>query len=476
MNYDYRVKDRDYFECSGTARMWFRLHPFEPSWPHQLRGIYHADAIDYRVRVLGCTDVPDPHRVCTAPGQPETRGRMEIGPVGRFGVDMLGAPGGTFSFIPLVPELSFLTLADEIRHDNTTPLTCVDLGPGGGQGTSEWSLPVIGDIRPWSHEECDNPLRHSACTPATMCQGATGDQHRDCLLHPERYAVIPFEGSERVVTSTGGVDVTIGYRWEVCCGCGEPPSGPPPEMSQDPCGDLGIQRGQMQVAVDTSALLRRRLKPHRVAYDRAKQQASQYRPDFDFVARSCAGWDIAVMLTQALFGGVGAAEGLGPTEGAQAFSKLMSLVEGVLEQDPTLPLTMFLSAAEELEVAGETALEVKLLGIEGWTASGVIDTVGTVTDGALEFLSRDEIQTQRDRLEDCTDTPLVAGITFDDARRYLDYAEEAARELSEILPLMTRIEQSDTAIYNAWHAYHRACLDYAACTGRDPAVCNPPPP
>jgi hypothetical protein len=41
---------------------------------------------------------------------------------------------------------------------------------------------------------------------------------------------------------------------------------------------------------------------------------------------------------------------------------------------------------------------------------------------------------------------------------------------------MTRIEQSDTDIYNKWANYHRACLQYAECKGLDPAVCNPPPP
>ena len=71
---------------------------------------------------------------------------------------------------------------------------------------------------------------------------------------------------------------------------------------------------------------------------------------------------------------------------------------------------------------------------------------------------------------------MVAGVTFDGAREYLNHAEAAVRELSQALPLMTRIEQSDTDIYNKWHDYHRACLDYAACSGRDPAVCNPPPP
>jgi len=230
------------------------------------------------------------------------------------------------------------------------------------------------------------------------------------------------------------------------------------------------------VAVDTSAALRRLLKPHMDKYLFEKEQARQWRNDFEYVSNSCAGWDIAVMLTEALFGGTGAAEGLGPTEGAQAFSKLLSIIQAVIEQDPTIPLTAFLGAAEDLEVAGETALEVSLLGIEGFTASEVIDTVNTIAGGALEFLNSGEVQAQRERLEDCTDVPLVAGVTFDGAREYLNHAEAAARELSQILPLMTRIEQSDTDIYNKWHQYHQACVQYAQCSGRDPRVCNPPPP
>ena len=484
IEYDYSIADRHYQRCSGSARMWFHLYPAPLAWPYRLGGPWLSDAITYRLKLHGCTDLPDQWgEVCTGPPQDEVRARAVIGTVGAGGVEPIaGADWGPVSFDPLVPELYFVTLPDAIRHDpSLTPITCVL--PGGG-GSSSWGLQVIGRITAWGNAPCDSDSHAAAaCVQPTLCTDATDpEQKRDCAAHPDRYAVIPFTGSQRAVTTeSAGVGVpgtvqTWDLRWKVCCGCGEPPSGPPPEMSQDPCGDLGAYRGRMQVAVDTSAALRRLLKPHMDKYLFEKEQARQWRNDFEYVSNSCAGWDIAVMLTEALFGGTGAAEGLGPTEGAQAFSKLLSIIQAVIEQDPTIPLTAFLGAAEDLEVAGETALEVSLLGIEGFTASEVIDTVNTIAGGALEFLNSGEVQAQRERLEDCTDVPLVAGVTFDGAREYLNHAEAAARELSQILPLMTRIEQSDTDIYNKWHQYHQACVQYAQCSGRDPRVCNPPPP
>ena len=89
---------------------------------------------------------------------------------------------------------------------------------------------MIADVRTHADEECSNPV-HSACVAPTVCVEAPDDQRRDCILHPDRYAVIPFSGSGRVGdASPGGTDVTTDRKWEVCCGCGEPPSGPPPEL------------------------------------------------------------------------------------------------------------------------------------------------------------------------------------------------------------------------------------------------------
>ncbi len=443
-------------DCRGRAEFWFDLVPhFSAKWPGSLYSGHEATEIVYDLKIHGCTPV-SAFEACSAPGMSASGTARSTGPL-----DSL-----SMSFYALNPALTFEVLPDEIERRLTTPITCRN-------GTGNWSLQPSNGIRP--HAAGDVGVPH---VQATLCHGTIDEaQQRDCVLHPARYAVVPFRGeqfSHRPWTSDAFNEETL--RWDVCCGCGQPPSGPPPEFSRDPCGDLGIQRGQMQIAVDYSALLRRELRPHLDRFQHEKQQAAQYRNDFEYVSNSCAGWDIAVVLTEALFGGLGAAEGLGPTEGAQAFSKLMSLIQAVIDQDPTFPLTAFLGAAEELEVAGETALEVTLLGIEGFTTSGVIDTVGSITDGALEFLQAGEVQAQRERLEDCTDVPLVAGVTFDGAREYLDHAEAAAREMSAILPLMTRIEQSDTEIYNTWHAYHRACLQYAECSDLDPAVCNPPPP
>jgi hypothetical protein len=476
LNYDYRVKDREYSVCKGRARLWFRLHPVDRSWPAQLYGMYHADAIDYRLVNQGCTDVPDPHQVCTAPQQPEIRGRVVIGPIGQFGVDMLGAPGGTASFTPIEPELSLLTLPEEIRSGAKTPLTCRDLSTG-TSSTGEWVMPVIADVRTFADEECSNPMRLSACVAPTVCTDASEGQRRDCYLRPARYAVIPFEGHEQVTTSVGGTDVTLGYRWEVCCGCGEPPSGPPPELSQDPCGDFAQYVDRLRLAIDQAALRRAQLKTHWDRFQQEKHQAEQYYSDFKLVSNSCLGWDVAMMLAEAMLGGAGTGgvEALAPPEGAAAFAKLYTFIKAALEEDPTVILTSFLGAAEELEVGGEAALEVTLFNTEGFTASGVWDTVSTIHDAGQLYFTAEDAAARRERLEDCTDVPLVSHLVLEGARDHLDHLEAALREVPEMGRLTTLVEQADTEIVQKWHEYYSACLNYAACSGRDPAGCRPPP-
>jgi hypothetical protein len=224
IEYSYAYKDREFHRCSGTAQLWFRLHTLPNQWPYELRTVWQSDAITYRLLNDGCTPEPnDRGLVCVAPAQPEVCGNVVLGEVGQFGVNLIGAPGGPVIFNPLDPGLRFLTLPDEIAHRVETPVRCFE--PSGG-GTGSWTLPVIGEVTTFGRGDCGSEL---ACVAPTLCVRAEGDQQRDCMTHPDRYAVIPFAGDQSVVYDTGGIELlrivkTQRFRWNVCCGCGEAPA------------------------------------------------------------------------------------------------------------------------------------------------------------------------------------------------------------------------------------------------------------
>jgi hypothetical protein len=209
-----------FYRCDQKARLWFGLIPMgQGPWPSELGSPHHSDAIRYELSSSGCSDMPDPHgEVCTAPEEARS-GRVDFGPIGPLGV---ANQSGGVTFYPTDPALDF-QLLDEISDWRIFQIQCVL--PGGG-GTSGLKIRLGGSVRPWGPDECEI----GPCVAPGACYRAEDALRRDCVLHPDRYAVIPFEGSEtrRLMPGVAGLnsgefkDVTT--RWRVCCGCGEPPS------------------------------------------------------------------------------------------------------------------------------------------------------------------------------------------------------------------------------------------------------------
>jgi hypothetical protein len=289
----------------------------------------------------------------------------------------------------------------------------------------------------------------------------------ECAKAIKKFAVLPFRGSGELEESE---ILKTRVLWEVCCGCGEPPRGEA-EGETDPCGDAKQQRGLLEVSIARSVALRNDLRPRLERYKFNREQANNYRSDFELVSSSCAGWDIAMTLLTALIGGAGAPKGAGALtaadEAAQAaasaFTQLLEIMEKVLDGDPTVILS------------GVEGAEIDLLGVKGFTlgslwgpASEIYQLIGDAKDGK-------SIANMKQRLEDCAGVPLVSDPVYKDAGQYLDFLEAAAREVPAIEKLTTRIQQSDTDVYEKWVKYYTSCLEEAQCRGTDPKECQPEP-
>lgn len=424
---------------SSRVRVWFGLAPMLPptEWRYDLRQTWNASHMTWRTEASGCVDLPDAYgEVCTCPPARET------------GISSLSEGYGYAHFGPLYPELT-LQLPSAIEHSSTVTFQCVDPrgdGVGGGIGTS------ISGV--------ENVLSASAGTTdgaffvaPTGCVGPDGRVTPDCSAHPELYAAIPFVGSDQRRDVSTSSSRQTKMRWEVCCGCGVPPRDMP-EGETDPCGDPDQQRGLLEVAVDRAKALRAEATPHLQRFEREYGQAQQFKSDFDLVVNSCAGWDIAMALLAFLAGGPNA------PQSAQAFTQGLGMLQQVLARDPSVVLS-----------AGAA------FGLEGWDV--VNDSWGlmsTLYTGALDASSAGSLPGMKAKLEDCARVPLVSRLVYDDAKLYLQHLETAFTELRELHRLSTLAQQADTQVIEKWHAYHRACLENAACRGIDPAVCGPAPP
>jgi hypothetical protein len=259
--------------CLYTTRtkLWAELAPSVAPplslWPRQLAAVYETTRLFYEVTSEGCTDVPGDDEACSAPGASKS-GEVQIGVVSDAMYHYRGVTG-YLDFSPNRPALSFLP-----PYEITTgpqPFVCVGLnGGGGGRGSLEYrGVPF--EIEPRS--DCgQDPLVF--CVTPTGCYGTTDPALRnDCILHADRHAVVPFAGEE----SGSGQGETTHIQWNVCCGCGEKPSGPPPEITPRPpgkkkdcCEDLARARARMRGLADAA-------KFHEKDYEKAEAKRQQVR-------------------------------------------------------------------------------------------------------------------------------------------------------------------------------------------------------
>jgi len=355
------------------------------------------------------------------------------------------------------PDLS-LMFPDVIEASADVRVKCIDGGNEVGETGAGLALPATFAVRP-RRTDSDGLFQANA----SGCYDENRQKSEECVLHPERFAVMPLAGNGVLDSSDGGFRTSNNARWEVCCGCGIPPRDGMEGETGD-CGDAAQQRGLFEVAIDSAKALRAELGPRVDRFQQEKRLAEQYRADFELVSSSCAGWDISIELLKGLLGGTNA------PESAKTLVQIMDLLDKLVDEDPSI----LLNVVEGLPLP--ESLEFTFIGADDFTLGTLWDGVSTVYEGALEVDQAGSIPQMQQRLEDCAGVPLVSNLVYDDAKQHLRHLEAAVRELPAIRELTTRIEQADTEVYNRWVAYHAACLEEAECRGTDPATCGPAPP
>ncbi|MFN7942469.1 MAG: hypothetical protein U0X73_12805 [Thermoanaerobaculia bacterium] len=198
------------------------VQPATSPWPIELWGDYKASEIRYRVTTTGIRPV-EGLETCEAPGA-DVHGTIVLGKMGRLGYESLPGPNGYLSVNLTTPELDLLP-PDELQEASTQPVECHSASGGLGRGSIAYGSPGLA-------------LRGASCAdvePQVMCVRQTVCRHPDvpdCRRHPDRYAVLPWEG-EADGLPTGPQDETISMhaRWKICCGCGAGPFAPPGSAS-----------------------------------------------------------------------------------------------------------------------------------------------------------------------------------------------------------------------------------------------------
>jgi hypothetical protein len=320
------------YRCDQQARLWFGLIPMDQigKWPAPLGSPHHSDAITYQLS-WDCSDLPDPHgEVCDAPGATRS-GRTDFGPIGPLGV---ANQSGGVTFYPMDPKLSF-ALLDEINAWQVPDVQCVYPNGSGGNAGRGWGG-IGGSVEPWGPGDCEI----GPCVAPTACYQPEGELRRDCVLHPDRYAAIPFEGSERrrLLPGTGGLNsgefIDMSTRWRVCCGCGQAPSGPPPDFAPRKPDDCEDAAAALAALIGRMRGLAAAYRSHEAAFACAQRRRDEWRDKVWGLGGSLAGFSATLP---------GTAPGAGPRY--QTLAALLPALHRILSGDSSA-LSQFETAVD----------------------------------------------------------------------------------------------------------------------------------
>jgi hypothetical protein len=418
------------YDCRGGAELWFDLVPSVPQdWPLVVGQQFEAREIEYRLDVEGCRPVATPNTSqCSAPAATKAGTRRSSGPMDALGI----------YFAPKDPALHFQSLPEEIRDGVGVPLTCT--GAGSTFAGGEWRLPVNGAIFPGAVP--DVGTHPSSAGPCHAPQGA--ERQRECYTRPDRYAVIPFRGSEswhRQAPAQARF-VEGSTLWNVCCGCGRPDGPPPggdrdpsprpprpsPSPSFDPCGSLAQSRSLVDTVwaqrQSQTATLERDMRDLQDAYDEMLFNLEAWRAAIGFCA-------IADVVQTVL------------TEASGKFGEVLDLAAQIADGDLS-----YLNDSDGLSAALE------------------------VLDGVTAVTGAGNPSNMRDRIAGCAALPPNLRAA---ANTFVDNYAKVLRLMPQVQQQVNWFRTQDQKYWDQWQKYYRDCQAYARCKGLPAPPCPRPP-
>lgn len=221
------TSDAEWNGCRGSIRTVLRFGLVNqnaryaktaPLPGQQFQGNFIAPDVSYEMSTGGCSGTTNNgEETCNAPAGRKT---------GKASLDSRDGDG-YLHFNPLGPEIDAVLLNKAgNEHDAHTPLECIgahsgakDIWQFGGGGLFS-ILPLVAGC-----SERAKAHRQIYCVQPTVCANPPDEAtKRDCIVHADRYAVIPFVGEATNSwrnPETGYSDMLHSrIHWEICCGCG----------------------------------------------------------------------------------------------------------------------------------------------------------------------------------------------------------------------------------------------------------------
>jgi len=354
----------------------------------------------------------------------------------------------------MIPRLQ-LRLPGTARME--IPVTCE--GPNNPKNTN--SFITQGDLIDISAASgCD--LISTVCTPPTICQFTKDPAvQRDCVAHPERYAVIPFNGDYSIVRSDLlGADIAdkASVKWAVCCGCGESaPNLPGPVKTTVPshggptptqlCGPPVTEQAQIDRLKDIRKLyvdqLRKLWPEFQEHLNETKDNVEAYRAAIG----ACAIEEIGQELLTFYVGQNGGKAG-------EATTKFIGVTQKLMDGDWSFLLPKSAPGTEE---------EGKLYDLEqAWD----------IIRNALSGMGAGSPEGMREKIEDC---PALPDKLREGALKFVDNMQGYLEMMPELQHLVTLVRQTDLESWNWQYRYYLGCVQYQECKGLDPSTCPMPP-
>ena len=445
------VEDELHGSCQGTIRTVLRFPLVDNAsstspWSSRLWVGFSATELNYDVSSAGCVDVPGDDEICQAAGGRKT-GKVILGTIGKWG--FVSAPHvGSLTFNPVKPELYFDALPDEIHEAFTKPLTCVKNGGGGTQ--SSWTVGFAGgQIRPRRPGETEHAFVPLVDWP--KCDD------RDCMQHAERYAVIPFTGHSVWTDPRPQSDFPrVETTWEVCCGCGAPPT--PPEPG-DGCPSTLEADSRLETNREQRKEKLAELKKAGAAYEEKYKESKKHYDDYVKTIQACVVQSVATRIMIALL--------VPEEEGVEVSHEVEQAVEWAEGNGLYPPMGMQLIAkiVEKIVNGEDPAAALGPENLQNWNEDmAILAKVETLLSG------RNAEQMEKS-LEECQGAFLVSPETKLSADKCVENFKEALEDLAEFNKLRNDIRNLDTAYpdlqYKAW----AACVERARCKGTPESAC-----
>jgi hypothetical protein len=429
-------------------------------WPIILHSGFSAPEVTYELSTGGCSGTTvNGEEKCTAPSG-RKYGKVTLGSVGPRGFTSDPHVDDYLHFYPEFPQIHAENMLTSINGTASTSLECI--GPHSG-GSTTWNFEFDGFFVGPDGPDCVQGI-FSACIAATDCaHPATEAAQRECIMHADRHVVIPFSGQSTWTSPSASDPYYSGIlkgklRWEICCGCGTPPT--PPEPSNDPCPSTL----EADSNLETNRIMRQKklkaLDKAGKAYNEQLQEAGAHYDDYVKTIKACL---IQSLVSKALI------SLLAPeTEVAGVSQDVLEAME-FAEQNGLFPPMGLQQIADIVEktVNGEdptTVLAPEQL--QNWNSTiGALAKVESLMSGS----SAGEMEKS---LEECQGAILVSPETKLSADKYVESIKAALDHLAEYNTLKNDIRDLDTAYPDLQYQSWAACVRRARCKHTPESDCD----